>query len=132
MEFIYDGKPESYPLEFIADCCAAAAKAVGKNLTFTTDRVDGVLRPGEKRNFIRLAKKDGNVALWNHLNDERWKVVVRTCYCSIFDDCWVFDSRKDRPDEVKACPADWTKFEERPTARPAALEAAKAKESLAH
>ena len=51
-----------------------------------------------------------------YLNDERWKVVVRTCYCSIFDDCWVFDSRRNRPDPVKACPADWTKFEERPNA----------------
>ena len=132
MEFIYHGKPETYPLEFISDCCVAVTKASAKNLVFTTDRVDGVLRPGEKRDFIRLAKTNGNAALWDRLNGERWKVVVRTCYCSIFDDCWVFDSRKGRPDEVKACPANWTKFEERPTARPAALVAAtKAKESLA-
>ena len=131
MEFIYDGKPEAYPLEFIADCCAAAAKAAANDLIFTTDRVDGVLRPGERRNFIRLAKSDNNAALWEQLNKERWKVVVRTCYCSIFDDCWVFDSRKGRPDQVKACPANWTKFEERPTARPAALEHPKPKESLA-
>ena len=130
MEFIYDGKPVRDPLEFIAGCCAAVAKAA-KSLTFTTDRVDGVLRPGEKRNFIRLAKSDGNAALWDRLNDERWKVAVRTCYCSIFDDCWIFDSRRGRPDEVKVCPANWTKFEERPDERSAAARAAKTKESLA-
>lgn len=118
MEFIYNGKPETFPLEFISDCCASAAKTVAKNLTFTTDRVDGVLRPGETRKFIRLAKTNDNAALWEQLNNERWKVVVRTCYCSIFDDCWVFDSRTERPDEVKVCPAAWTKFGEHPDERP--------------
>jgi len=111
MEFLYDGKPMRDPLEFVVNCCAAEAKSVAKNLTYTTDRVDGVLRPGEKRRFIRLAKTDQNVLLWNKLNSERWKVVVRTCYCSIFDDCWIFDSKQSRPTEVKACPIDWTKFE---------------------
>ena len=81
-----------------------------KNLTFTTDRVDGVLRPGEKRKFIRLAQTEQNKPLWNKLNEERWKVVTRSCYCSIFDDCWVFDSRTEQPSEVKNCPTDWTKF----------------------
>jgi hypothetical protein len=113
MEFLYNGRPMREPLEYIRLCCGAEAKASTKNLTFTTDRVDGVLRPGEKRNFIKLAKTDQNAALWDKLNDERWKVVVRTCYCSIFDDCWVLDSRKSGPDEVEACPADWTKFQER-------------------
>ena len=118
MEFIYNGRSLRSPLEFLIACCGPAAKAVGSNLVYTTDRVDGVLRPGEKRNFIRLAKTEYDTALWNQLNDERWKVVVRTCYCSIFDDCWVFDSSKGQPDEVKACPPDWTKFGEHPDERP--------------
>jgi hypothetical protein len=117
MEFIYNGKLVRDPLEFVRECCATAAKAAARNLTFTTDRVDGVLRPGESRKFIRLAKTPANAPLWNRLNDERWKVVVRTCYCSIFDECWVFDSRQDQPTGVKVCPPHWTKFEERPNLR---------------
>lgn len=109
VEFLYNGRPMSNPVEFIRDCCAA-----DKKLMFTTDRVDGVLRPGDKRKFIRLAKNDENAATWDRLNLERWKVIVRTCYCSIFDDCWVFESSKTRPDPVKACPADWTKYGEQP------------------
>lgn len=118
MEFIYNGKPMHSPLEFVIDCCGPAAKAAGNHLIYTTDRVDGVLRPGEKRSFIRLAKTEYDTALWDQLNAERWKVAVRTCYCSIFDDCWVFDSRKGEPDEVKVCPADWTRFGEHPDERP--------------
>src|SRR5690348_1779294 len=108
MEFLYNGKPMRDPADFIRNCCAATVRTVGKNLTYTTESVDGVLRPGEKRGFMRLAKTEKNAALWNQLNDERWKVVVRTCYCSIFDDCWVFESARGQPDEVKSCPADWT------------------------
>ena len=110
MEFLYDRRPMHDALDFIQNCCGSAAKAAGRSLTFTTDRVDGVLRSGEKRSFIRLAQTDQNKALWDKLNQERWKVVVRSCYCSIFDDCWVFDSRTEQPQEVKVCPADWTKF----------------------
>ena len=111
MEFIYGGRPMKDPREFVIACCAG-----NQHVIFTSARVGGVLRPGEKRDFIRLAKTDQNAAIWERMNDQRWKVVVRTCYCSIFDDCWVFDSRKTRPDPVKSCPADWTKFEERPNA----------------
>jgi hypothetical protein len=114
LEFIYDGTPMHDPVEFIRECCAA-----GKTFKLTTDRVDGVLRPGDKRQFIRMAKVDENSDTWERLNVERWKVVVRTCYCSIFDECWVFDSRRAQPDAVKSCPADWTKFGEQPNPAPA-------------
>ena len=114
MEFVYRGKPMSTPLQFVHDCCAGSAP-----LAFISSDVGGVLRPGEKREFIKLTKTDQNAAIWNRLNDERWNVVVRTCYCSIFDDCWVFDSRDDKPQPVAVCPADWTKFAEHPNERPA-------------
>src|SRR3954447_22811592 len=52
MEFLYDGKPIRDPAEFILNCCAAAARTTGRNLTYTTDRVDGVLRAGERRKFM--------------------------------------------------------------------------------
>ena len=131
MELLYKGKPMRDPVDFLRACCAATARAVSKNLTYTTEDIDGVLRPGEQRRFIRFAKTDENAPLWNQLNEERWKISVRTCYCSIFDDCWVFDSLKGEPDEVKACPADWTKFGENNHIQPTVSTSAKAKESLA-
>ena len=109
MEFIYQSRPIANPREFIHACCAGNTP-----VSFMSSPVDGVLRPGEKRDFIRMAKTEQNADIWRRLNDERWKVVVRTCYCSIFEDCWVFDSQKKRPEPVKACPADWTRFEELP------------------
>jgi hypothetical protein len=108
MEFLYKGEAMRNPREFLRKCCAGEAK-----FAFMSAAVTGVLRPGEKTEFIRLARSDKNATIWDKLNDERWSAIVRSCYCSIFDDCWVADSRQNRPQPVKACPADWTKFEER-------------------
>jgi hypothetical protein len=111
MEFIYSGKAMPTPREFLRQCCAGASK-----LAFMSEPVTGVLRPGQQRNFIRLPRTDDNAAIWDRLDKERWKVVVRSCYCSIFDDCWVTDSRQADPQPVDVCPTNWKRFDERPFA----------------
>lgn len=110
MEFIYDGKPMVSPRAFLRACCGG-----DQPLSFMSSPVDGVLRPGQSAAFIRLPKTADNEAIWNKLEGERWDVVVRSCYCSIFGDCWVFDSRhRQDAAAVESCPVDWVKFEERP------------------
>ena len=111
MEFLYKGKPMSNPREFLSQCCAGTAK-----FAFMSAPVTGVLRPGEKTDFIRMAKTDDNAKIWDKLDTERWNIVVRSCYCSIFDDCWVSDNRERRPMAVKSCPTNWHSFDERPFA----------------
>ena len=111
MEFLYKGKPMANPREFLRECCSGDAK-----FNFMSSPVNGVLRPGEKTEFIRLERTEANAAIWDRLEKERWKVVVRSCYCSIFDDCWVFDNREKQPEAVKECPANWKTFDERPFA----------------
>jgi hypothetical protein len=111
MEFLYKGKPMPNPREFLKQCCAGDVK-----FAFMSAPVTGVLRPGEKTEFIRLARTEANAPIWEKLGVERWSVVVRSCYCSIFDDCWVADNRQKRPQQVDECPADWKTFDERPYA----------------
>lgn len=111
MEFLYEGRPLPSPREFLRQCCAGPSK-----LAFMSEPVTGVLRPGQQRNFIRLPRTDENAAMWQKLEIERWKVVVRSCYCSIFDDCWITDSRKANPEPVEVCPTNWKRFDERPFA----------------
>jgi hypothetical protein len=111
MEFIYRGRHMPNPREYLRQCCAGESK-----FTFMSEPVTGVLRPGQQRNFIRLGRTDSNAELWEKLNTERWKVVVRSCYCSIFEDCWVTDSTKANPESVKSCPTNWKSFDERPFA----------------
>ena len=116
LEFRYDGRPMESPRKFLQICCGDPPQ---RPTAFMSSRFEIVLRPGETTKFIRLVKKPENAAVWNRLEVERWKVAVRACYCSIFDDCWVLNSRKPDPEPVKVCPANWARFEERPA--PAAL-----------
>jgi hypothetical protein len=111
MEFLYKGKPMENPREYLRQCCAGTSK-----FSFMSEPVTGVIRPGQQVNFIRMPRTDENSAIWERLDSERWNVVVRTCYCSIFDDCWIADNRQKRPQPVDSCPADWSAFDERPFA----------------
>ena len=44
-------------------------------------------------------------AIWNALNQERQNIRMRACYCSVLDDCWIFDSEREDPEPVARCPA---------------------------
>lgn len=112
LEFIYDGKPMETPRKFLQACCGDTRQSP---TPFMSSNFETVLRPGENIAFIRLTKQPDNTAVWDRLEVERWKVAIRACYCSVFDDCWVLDSRKADPDPVKNCPAGWSRFEERPS-----------------
>ena len=48
-QLIYKGKPMRNPREFLRECCAGNAQ-----FDFMSSPVEGVLRPGEKSEFIRL------------------------------------------------------------------------------
>jgi hypothetical protein len=117
LEFLYDGRPMETPRKFLQACCGDPPAAP---TPFLSSDFEVVLRPGETVAFIRMAKKPGNGAVWDRLEVERWKVAVRACYCSIFDDCWVMDSRKEDPEPVQSCPANWARFEERASPFPRA------------
>lgn len=120
LEFVYRGQKLNSPRQFLQLCCGDDPN---NRVRFISGSVNGMLRPGERHDFIRLEKKPENEVLWEKLNVERWKVDVKACYCSIFDDCWVMESaNKKDPTPVDECPADWTLFEERaaPQSTPAA------------
>jgi hypothetical protein len=38
------------------------------------------------------------------------KINFRTCYCSVFDECWMADTSKPRPAKVKECPVAVSAF----------------------
>src|SRR5687767_7216851 len=94
IEFLYDGKPVSTPRHFLQLCCGDAP---GQPIEFMSSNPEVVLRPGETTQFIRLLRRTENASIWDRLEEERWKVAIRACYCSIFDDCWVLDTRKADP-----------------------------------
>ena len=68
----------------------------------TPSRVLGV---DEWVNFLLLPRQGTSEQLWQTLNRERRKIELRACYCSVLDDCWLFDSAAEDPQPVRTCPA---------------------------
>jgi hypothetical protein len=106
MELSYLGKTYTDPHQLIRACCAGR-----EPLSLTTSSLNGqVMRPGEEVSFIKAAKTSMSPAAYTKLDRERFKVRVKLCYCSVFDDCWIEDSQMLTQEQVKQCPANWTQF----------------------
>ena len=64
-----------------------------------------MVRPGDKVSFVSFAvgpeTRESAAALDQARQSDR--IVTRLCYCSVFDDCWISDSRDPTPDPVNQC-----------------------------
>jgi hypothetical protein len=94
-----DGKIARNWLELVASVGGDAGAAINRN--FISDRV---LRPDET--VIVFSTKEPGLArkLVDAISKQR--EVLTFCYCSIFDECWLADSRRSlkAPEPVEVCP----------------------------
>jgi hypothetical protein len=111
IEISYEGKVVRDPREMLERCCGLRP---AQNLTTQTSPASRiVVPPGERTQFLRINATPDNQAIWDRFNDERWKLRVRSCYCSIFDECWTIEGTQAKPVAVKQCPTDWVVYSER-------------------
>lgn len=110
IEIRYEGKPITTPLELLQACCT---EGQARALRFSTSPSTGIaVRPGETIEFVSFPRAPASEQIWQTFNRERWKLKVRSCYCSIFNDCWVTEGMQGLPKAVNKCPADWTLYRE--------------------
>lgn len=99
VRLIFDGEPMRDWAHAVARLGGDLTDRVGRN--FVSDRV---LRPDETVDMISTTDPDlarqFQAAIANPEN------LITYCYCSIFDECWLADSRQDlqNPESVEECP----------------------------
>ena len=66
---------------------------------------DTYLKAGAERSILRWPRSEANAPLWDYIDAARQasRITLEACYCSIFDQCWVAQTRTFRPVPVKAC-----------------------------
>jgi hypothetical protein len=75
------------------------------NIVYSSFGRGSVLPPGREVVLMRLAPGE---------QAERFAVAAQTrletvvCFCSVYDECWTADSRRDEPEPVRACASDST------------------------
>lgn len=110
IEIRYKGKPVLTPIDMLERCCTGTE---ARGLSFATAPSSRIaVRPGESIEIISLPRTSANEKVWRRFNVERWKLDVRSCYCSIFNDCWITEGMQGLPKPVKQCPANWSLYDE--------------------
>ncbi|WP_163936344.1 hypothetical protein [Paraferrimonas sp. SM1919] len=101
-KLIYDGKPYNEVGNFMVACCNAEYKAyqslfdkfnsttisIEEGATLTSVINNIVLPAQQDRVFFKLYDHQNSHDLWLKVNNERWKLDVEFCYCTLLDDCF--------------------------------------------
>ena len=97
-----------YRGEFSADsrrlmqrCCAAGDSPF---IAVTSGTRGRVLKAGDRIVLMTLPTDTNSNELWQRLDRARTDITVQACYCSVLDDCWIFDSTRMDPEPVRSCP----------------------------
>ncbi len=105
----------------VANTTALMLRAAGLPLDARIDRRDAytsgiqgrVLRAGEEITFLRWHHAAQREPVWSALDKARFgRIVIRTCYCSVFDECWISHSETPDPVGVAQCPVVPVPFRE--------------------
>jgi len=103
-EVLYDGTPVRDSRSLLSQCCGQRPESPDDDQIFTSGIQNRVLAADEWITLLRMPRPNPSTPVWEALSDERHKVRLRACYCSVLDDCWLFDSKRDDPESVRQCP----------------------------
>ena len=82
---------------------AAAETSVLGPMTYA-DIAPSYLKPGSEEVVLRWPRTAGNAAVWDRvIAAGPQRVKYETCYCSIFEECWIENSHTFRPKPAKSC-----------------------------
>jgi len=111
VEVSFDGKPAANFHGLLTACCTLPTDTVlpKTDLYFTGDLRGSMLQAGK---FVRLFSwpKNADDPRWPRLEALMTKIDIRVCYCSVFEECYLHDSRRTEPASIEACPVSGTPY----------------------
>ena len=103
LKYSYEGDEYQYFSQFLRACCAVevaqyqkdAQKGMGlENGGESWSALLNTILPGnEDVEFYRLYPGKLTENLWSKLNDERHKLEVSICYCSLLEECFITEKK---------------------------------------
>lgn len=100
-EITYRDRPLRNLRGLLKECCGQTTE-VG---SFTSGLQRRVLGADEWIQIVRVPREGLPDPLWEQLDAARHEVRLRACFCSVLDDCWLFDSTLDDAEPADRCPA---------------------------
>jgi hypothetical protein len=91
-----DGKP----VATWDDAVQTLTGAPATQLVYSTFRRGSVVQPGTSRVLLTIPAGPQAAKFWQA---SQTRLVTKVCYCSVYDECWMADSRDDEPLTVRGC-----------------------------
>ncbi len=91
--------------DLLRRCCVSSPEQGDQVPGFTSGVQNRVLGANEWVGMLQIPREGTPEPIWNALDEERQNIRMRACYCSVLDDCWIFDSEREDPAPVSRCPA---------------------------
>jgi hypothetical protein len=107
----YRGRPVHGLIELLQSCCGLPGgmtmlRTMGAGVVEENQPV-GVYSPREGANFLVLARRQADPAMWERLAAARFDLKFEACYCSVLGECWTSDLRvTSDPTPVSDCRID--------------------------
>jgi hypothetical protein len=108
----YDGVESDNIYDILAKCCGPEGgtrsdlinpKSREKTGFIVTSMVKNKILPdGRDISIFQIKKTDQNEVFWDAVNNSRWKMKGKACYCSLLEDCYQTDFENE-PVPVKSC-----------------------------
>lgn len=113
LSYRYNNTDYQYFGQYLNACCSEELKEFRENVDVTKDFsqggyltssiLDRIIPGQEKVDFYQLYQGTASQKFWEKLNDERLKLEISICYCSLLDEC--YNTQFDRiVKAIDACP----------------------------
>ncbi|MFC5478512.1 hypothetical protein [Massilia suwonensis] len=103
VQFNFDGKPVGNLTELLQKCCSAEPEEA-RNLDARGGIAGSLIRPGAMVQMFDWSETATPSPALLALHKQMDKISWSTCYCSVFDDCYVTNSDDDtKPRAIEQC-----------------------------
>ena len=105
VEVFYQGVAQSDP-QGLLSAILNPSDVTRRFPVIQSDVIDSVISAKDWLNFVDLDAKKYDPAEYSRIQHAMPELQFRICYCSVFEECSILDTRKSppRPVPVKACP----------------------------
>jgi hypothetical protein len=99
----YHGERAHNAYALLRQCCGLGNNPAN---TVTSGTRGRVLKAGDTITLFMLYREANDPDVWKRFDHERFDVELRACYCSVLNDCWMYDSTSADadPDPIASCP----------------------------
>jgi hypothetical protein len=106
VEFKFKGEPVHNLMELVQKCCTAGALP-GPGLLAGIDARGGIagalIRPGKEVHMFTWDEPKTRNPIFDALHSQMDDISYSTCYCSVFDECYLIGDNDKKPVPVEQC-----------------------------